>query len=267
MRLLVESVLAIYALSASGRISVAQSHSDPSVFEVAVIRPAAPPPTGSSGFTVRGGPGSSDPTLAMFANVDLCSLIAMAYGVERHQLSAPEWVSAARFDITARVPLEATQDQYRGMLQNLLIDRFRLMSHRGKKELQVYELVVAKNGPKLKARPIDPAVPHDGLKPPHPIPTLPPGFRGPVNVTLDKVTMEPLANDLGGLLGQPVVDATGLTGTYSINLHVFLGPSPPLGAEDVFDALQEQLGLTLIQTKRLTDIVVIDYIERTPTEN
>jgi uncharacterized protein (TIGR03435 family) len=153
------------------------------------------------------------------------------------------------------------------MLQNLLIDRFRLMSHRDKKELQVYELVVAKNGPKLKATPIDPAVPNDGLKPPHPIPTLPPGFRGPVNVTLDKVTMEPLANDLGGLLGQPVVDATGLAGIYSINLHVFLGPSPPLGAEDVFEALQEQLGLTLIQKKRLIDIVVIDHIERTPTEN
>ena len=252
---------------ACGKALFGQARGGPSSFDVDLIKPAGPSPPGNVPFMVRGGPGSSDPSLAMFASIDLCSLIAMAFDVERHQLSAPEWLSAARFDITARVPLGATQGQYRRMLQNLLIERFELVFHRDKKELQVYELVVAKNGPKLEATPIDPAIPNDGLKPPHPVPILPSGLRGTVNVTLDKVTMEPLANDLEGLLGQPVVDATGLTGTYTVNLHVFLGPSPPLGAEDVFEALQEQLGLRLVQKKRLIDMVVIDHIERTPTEN
>jgi uncharacterized protein (TIGR03435 family) len=192
----------------------------------------------------------------------------MAFGVERHQLSAPDWVSATRFDITARVPPEATEDQYRRMLQNLLADRFKLVFHRDTRILQVYELVVAKNGPKLHASSIDPSGANDGLKPPHPLPSLPPGFHGPVNVTLDKVPMEPIVNDLEGLLGQPVVDATGLTGRYTIELHVFLGPPPP-GEEDLdlFEALQKQLGLMLVQKKRSIDIIVIDHIERTPTEN
>jgi uncharacterized protein (TIGR03435 family) len=249
------------------KVLLGQVQGGPSSFDVALIKPAAPSPPGNAPFMVRGGPGSSDPSLAMFASIDLSSLVAMAFDVERHQLSGPEWLSAARFDITARVPLGATQDQYRRMLQDLLIERFKLVFHRDKKELQMYELVVAKNGPKLDEAPIDPATRNDGLKPPHPIPVLPPGFRGPVNVTLDKVTMEPLANDLGGLLGEPVADATGLTGTYTVNLHVFLGPSPPLGAEDIFEALEAQLGLRLVQKKRLIDIVVIDHIERTPTEN
>ena len=216
---------------------------------------------------MKGGPGSSDPRLANFANIDLLSLVAMAYSVERHQLSGPDWLSTARFDITARVPPNASQDQYRLMIRHLLAERFHLAVHREKRELQVYELVVAKNGPKLTDDPDDSSNGSDGLKPPHPLPNLPMGFRGNVNVTLEKTTMEPLANDLAGLIGEPVIDATGLTGRYKIALHLFIGSPMPPGESDLFEALQDQLALKLVPQKRLIEVIVIDHIDKTPTEN
>src|ERR1039457_3488136 len=83
-------------------------------FEVASVKPSPPPAAGrNAAIVVRGGPGSSAPALARFDNIDLFSLVTMAYGIGRYQLSGPEWRSAARFDINARVPPGATRDQYR----------------------------------------------------------------------------------------------------------------------------------------------------------
>jgi len=215
-------------------------------FEVASVKPAAPRPAEDGKYLVRGGPGSSDPGLARFDNIDLLSLVAMAYGVQRHQLSGPDWLSTVRFDITARVKPQKTQEEYRRMIQTLMAERFKLVLHGEKKELRVYELVVAKNGPKLAPSPNGSADASDGLKPPHPLPNLPVEFRGPVNVTLDNATMEPLANDLAGLIGEPVIDETGLAGHYNIRLRAFVGSPIKPGYADVFEALQDQLALKLI---------------------
>jgi uncharacterized protein (TIGR03435 family) len=131
----------------------------------------------------------------------------------------------------------------------------------------VYELVVANNGPKLAVAPNDSANSGDGLKPPHPLPSLPIGFRGPVNVRLDNATMEPLANDLAGLIGEPVIDGTGLEGRYKISLHVFIGSPMPPGQPDLFEALEDQLALKLVPQKRSIEVLVIDHIDKNPTEN
>jgi uncharacterized protein (TIGR03435 family) len=244
----------------------------PPSFEVASVKPAAPTPPGKGGFTVQGGPGSSDPGLATFTNIDLISLVAMAHGIQRHQLSGPDWLGITRFDITARVRPKTTQDEYRLMLQNLLTERFQLTLHRTRKELQVYELELAKNGLKLKELPVDVAATTQGVRPPPPYSAPPLGYQGPVNVVLGKASMERLASVLSGLLGEPVLDGTGLQGNYEIKFRALVeGHSSGTAATnpelDLFEALQEQLGLRLVRKKRLIEVLVVDHMEKAPTGN
>jgi uncharacterized protein (TIGR03435 family) len=116
-------------------------------FDVASVKPAA---AGAIGAGMRGGPGSADPGRAIFTNVALRALIANAYNLPDDQISAPDWLSSARYDVEAKVPGGATKEQFNTMLQNLLSERFKLEFHRQKKDFTVYELVVAKGGSKLK---------------------------------------------------------------------------------------------------------------------
>lgn len=263
-------VLTVIACAAA---AYAQSAGAQPAFEVASVKPSPPSPGKYAPTLVRGGPGSSDPTLATFENIDLFSLVTMAYGIQRYQLVAPDWMSAAKFDITARVAPGASIDQYRLMLQSLLAERFQLTLHHDRKEIQMAELVVAKNGPKLKASPVDPAGAADpGLQPPLPRAGPPPGYHGPFSMALPKASMERLAALLSGLLDQPVVDSTGLKGNYDIKLRALVGSNPPdTDAADsppsLFEAVQEQLGLKLTLKKALADVLVIDRIEKTPTGN
>jgi uncharacterized protein (TIGR03435 family) len=239
-------------------------------FEVASIKPSAPDRGGAS--VVRGGPGSSDPGLARLENIDLTSLMTMAFGVKRYQVSAPDWMGSARFDIWARVPAGATVDQYQVMLQNLLSRRFELSLHYEQKEIQTYDLVVGKNGPKMKAAEPDPET-NDGLQPPAPrAGGPPPGYHGPVNLNYPKISMDRFAALLSGLLGQPINDGTELKGNYEVKLRALTGANPPDAVANnappsIFDAVQEQLGLRLVPVKRVADVMVVDRIDKTPTEN
>jgi len=171
----------------------------------------------------------------------------------------------------ASVAPDTTQDQYRLMLQGLLADRFKLTLHREQRELQVYELEVAKNGTKLKDSPIEADVVNDGLKPPPPLSSPPLGYQGAVNVVLGKASMQRLANVLAGLLGEPVTDGTGMKGNYDIKLRALIaGHSAGVAANsepDLFEAVQEQLGLKLVRKKSPIETLVVDHIEKTPTEN
>jgi uncharacterized protein (TIGR03435 family) len=100
-------------------------------------------------------------------------------------------------------------------------------------------------------------------------------------MSVAKVSMERLVTFLSGMLDQTVTDATGLTGRYDIKLHGTLGgvtegaPSepPPAGTAvtnaepSILDAVEQQLGLKLVRKKGLVDILVIDHLEKVPTEN
>jgi uncharacterized protein (TIGR03435 family) len=163
-----------------------------------------------------------------------------------------------RFDIVAKVPKGATKEQFRVMLQNLLRERFKLTIHREKKDSQIYELVAAKNGPKLKESVEEPA-PADAAKnggpdagapgappppppPPPPggmpritmdkegFPVLPPGMgkgRGPMIIMMngkaraqgDGLSMEQIVTFLSNQIGKPVTDGTGLKGKYDLKLQ------------------------------------------------
>ncbi len=264
----------------------AQTPASPPQFEVASIKPAPPPDTKGFTMSLHGGPGTDDPGLFTCENWGLSGLITLAYHIQDYQLSGPDWMGTTRFMISAKVPPGTTREQFNVMLQNLLAERFKLTFHWEKKETQAYELVVAKNGPKLKESPTTP--PPDDDDPPKPVsasaarrdengfPVFPPG-RQPMMMAVDGravrrsagESMEELAQLLAGQLRRPVSDATGLTGKYDFTLKWIMGegPSSEETGPTIFTALQQQLGLKVESKKAMIDILVVDHIEKIPTEN
>jgi uncharacterized protein (TIGR03435 family) len=250
-------------------------------FEVASIKPSPTPDPRGMRVGMSGGPGSPDPSRFTTQNVDLTNLIVMAYGIPYYRVSAPDWLREARFDIAAKVPDGATKEQFHLMLQNLLKERFQLALHYEKKEMQAYELTVAKNGPKLGASPGDPAPAPPGTRSertlgPDGFPVLPPGSFPWTSMIADKArqrfaatSMGDLAENLSQQLGRPVADSTGLTGKYDFTLF-WARPNlsdPNASGPTLAGAVQEQLGLKLTSAKASVDTLVIDHIEKTPTEN
>jgi uncharacterized protein (TIGR03435 family) len=235
-------------------------------FEVASIK--ASPETARS-QQLRGGPGSSDPGTVMLTGINLLNLMTMAYGVNSYQIAGPDWLSTARFDIAAKLPASTTVEQYRAMLRDLLISRFKLTVHRGQKEGQTFDLVVAKGGPQLKEAAAGSNATDDGsLQPAFGPPSPPPGYNGPLALGVRNVSMEQFAARLSGLIGQPVNNATELTGRYDIQLRYTLaGLQVDAPSATIFDALQEQLGLKLTRKKGTIELVTIDHIEKVPTGN
>jgi uncharacterized protein (TIGR03435 family) len=145
------------------------------------------------------------------------------------------------------------------MLQALLAERFKLAVHRESKEQRVYLLRVGKKGSRLKQteEPDDQEVQQvRGESPPAQI--VPGGIRGrsmPAGV---------LAGALARVVGYQVVDRTGLTGTFDIDLRWTPEEDRGFGS-DIFAAIQEQLGLELEPGKAWVEMLVIDHAERVPT--
>ena len=260
-------------------------------FEVASIKPAPPSDGQGIGIGMRGGPGTGDPTRIVIQNFNVFLLVTRAYDVRIYQVAGADITDPARFNITAKVPEGASKADLRLMLQNLLADRFKLKFHRETRDLPVYDLTVAKNGPKFKESggPApdygDPAtqvprpkndVDRDG----YPLP--PPGViafltvngtpRARYNAVAE--SMKDFAAMLASSLGRLVLDKTGLAGKFDFLLS--WTPEPPNGpipaASDdsgptIMSAVQQQLGLKLESKKAPVEILVIDHYEKNPTEN
>jgi uncharacterized protein (TIGR03435 family) len=262
----------------------AQTPDSQVVFEVASVKHGLPGDFSAGG---SGGPGTHDPTRYSLTNYPLSSLLGVAYGINSYQLSAPGWLDTERFTVTAKLPEGTTKEQLKLMMRNLLIERFKLAAHFEKKELGGYELVVAKGGPKFALSPGDPNQNEDPAKPAAPFkmqfdkegyPELPPGRHysmamghGRARWRFGDESMEDFAGLLTTQIRQPIVDATGLTRKYDFVLswsYAAMGPNaPPDSGPTIFAALQEQLGLKLVSKKVPVDMVIVDHIERTPSEN
>jgi uncharacterized protein (TIGR03435 family) len=167
------------------------------------------------------------------------------------------------------------------MLQSLLADRFKLTLHRESRELPIYNLVGAKgsfNPPAPDPCPEpDTAVPAArGGVPCH---NLRIGMSGSVDGT--NAPMPQLVATLAAIVGRPVIDQTGFTGTLDVHLKFApdqltqglpggavnaAPPDPDPARPDIFSALQEQLGLKLTSSKGPVEVLVIDRVER-PTAN
>jgi uncharacterized protein (TIGR03435 family) len=192
-----------------------------------------------------------------YSNVNLKDVIGQALKVQQFQITGPEWLEGQRFDIVARFTPRSTGEEIPLMLQSLLADRFRLTTHRETKELPVYALTAAKNGPRLKTA--------DSAS----------GISSNSNRTqrhaVAKVSMERFAEFLTGEAGRPVLNKTGLTGIYEMKLD--WAPESALAGNDttalpsLFTALQEQLGLRLQSTRGAVEMVVVDHVDGMPTQN
>lgn len=213
-------------------------------------------------------------------------MIIPAFGLESYQYVFPEWMRTERYDVEAKVPPGSTQTLRRAMLQNLLIERFRLRYHYETRESTVYDLVVAKGGPKMKpSNANERANPEEAPKVkfgPDGLPTLladsaprtlRTGLGGQTSIVTNKLTMAKLAEMLSSQMDAPVSDRTGLTEAYSFLLHYLptRGPRAETVADDtiptIFDALQSQLGLKLVRRKAPVEFLLVDSAEKVPIEN
>jgi uncharacterized protein (TIGR03435 family) len=217
-------------------------------------------------------------------NQSLRWIIRWAYGLRDYQvIGLPRWADRQRFEIRATYsPASADDATVRTMLQRLLADRFAMRSHREQREIRLYHLVKANEngslGPKLTASNVDcqkvaasPPVP--GANGQRPRPTCV-SFGGADQITAFTRTMADLAKALDEVVGSPVVDRTGLTGTWDYDLRWTRPGGPPAepnqqtieSSAEVFTGLREQLGLKLEATRAPYDVLVVDAVSR-PTSN
>lgn len=233
-------------------------------FEVATIKPSDPAIPGDW-FRVRGRNFTTH-------NITLAGLIKFAYGVHGKQiLNQPDWMDKDAYDISAVPDAEGqpSDKQWKSMLRKLMADRFKLVFHEDQRELQVFAVTVAKDGPKNMAENTS----GGGL------PSLFfQGTKGGLLLPAKNATMK----DFTGLLQEvvldkPVVDQTGLKGRYDFNLkwapdesqfggHVPPASDAPDAPPGLFTAVQEQIGLKIDPTKAKVDVMVIDSAEK-PSAN
>jgi uncharacterized protein (TIGR03435 family) len=209
---------------------------------------------------------STTPGLLTLENVSLKFCIERAFGVKDFSLSGPAWLDSARFTILAK-PAEGTpREQFNAALRTLLVDRFKMAFHLESNVVSGFALVVDKKGLKVSLAPAD-RVGSVGMG------------RGLLDADL---SMADFASKLAEVVNRPLRDATGLTGAFDIKLRWTPDsgasaepgrtPEQPASSDpslpsSVFGALQEQAGLKLEAQRVPVEILVIDHIERQPTEN
>jgi uncharacterized protein (TIGR03435 family) len=194
-----------------------------------------------------------------FGNATLMDCIRFAYDMPSDaQITGPDWIRSKQllYDIDARSLPGATREQQQVMLQSLLAERFKLVTHREQKVMSHFAMISAKNGPKLKS-----------------VAEKPPEYQGTTwGGRIETIlTMPSLAYLLSRFeTERPIIDQTGLKGLYEIKLNWATqqmqntGNSP---GPSLFTALDEQLGLKLEPRKGPVDVLVVESVEKVPTEN
>jgi uncharacterized protein (TIGR03435 family) len=228
----------------------AAAQNTPPAFEVASIKPAS---SGRPGMSIQ-----TDPGRFKAINATVSFLIQYAYNIRDFQLSGgPAWMGSDTFDVDATAE-NADYRQFPVMVRSLLADRFQLKFHQETRTLPVYDLVVAKDGPKFKPAP---ETATDSTR------------RSSGQITMSKGTVAALASALSNILGRKVIDKTGLTGDYDMTLKWTPddyqppplrpnGPPPDPNSPSIFTALQEQLGLKLESSRGPVEVIVVDSVHK-----
>jgi len=240
----------------------AQSPAEGPHFEVASVKASPPVPFGQS---ININLGTARRGELSLGNTTLGECIRFAYGlVSEDQVAGPAWINdrETRFDILAKASPDTPRERLLLMLQSLLAERFQLEFHREPRKIAHYALVVAKNGPKLRAAEADPAGARQSY--------------GKGRIFHSQITMDTLAMLLSRQLREAVLDMTGIQGRYDVKLEWALEglrPAETKEAEEraagssIFTALQEQLGLKLEPRKEPLEVLVVDRAERVPLAN
>jgi len=272
-------LLAASLLAGAAFASPAQETTPAPEFEAASIKPAAPSVFDRFPASVKLPCYNPDPSRFECHSYSLRDLLLNAYGIADYQLSGPDWMSLAKFDIVAKLPAGAGKSQSQAMLQRLLADRFRVTVHRENREMAGYALTVGPHGFKLKESrgpaKRDPDDPRKG------------GFQAETEAKIaagipvaglngwrtSYAEINWLTGMLSRELGKPVVDETGLTGKYDFSLEFSAGqPNPAIEsgaspAPSLFQVVQNELGLKLEPRKVSREAMVVDQAERMPTPN
>jgi len=237
-------------------------------FEAASIKPAAP----VEGHQQYHMTVTADPGRITFGNASLTDLIRTAYGVSAFQVKGPEWMATQKFDVMVKLPDGSSREQVPEMLRALLTARFRLAAHHAQEVLPGVAMVVAKGGPKLTAAAAE-------------------GERsgwsrsftadGTMHVEAKAMSMRALADLVASFLAYPVVDMTGVSGEYDLGLD--FSPEDLVkgsNAAGVIDresqndqtgssvpASLKRVGLRLESRKLPLEVIVVDRLEKVPSEN
>ncbi len=252
-------------------LAFAQNPPTTLAFEVASVKPVPPSVTpGSGSFYYKVDDGRAD-----MGGMSLDNLVRLAYR-DPWDLVEPDWLTNQTFELHAKIPAGVTKDQLPEMLQSFLAERFGLKAHHEERIIPVYAMTVAKDGPKFKESP-----PGDDAN----AGSCNGGFRKQCR----QVTMQDFARiltqptrlaarfpafaNMPGALDRPVIDMTGLTAKYTFEFvsgRVGAGRGADINPDaeivTAADALKT-LGLKLEPIKHTFDIIVVDHIERMPTDN
>jgi uncharacterized protein (TIGR03435 family) len=254
---MLRAALILAVIGSVAVVSASLVEQSPPAFEVASVKINTNPSSSSS--TRQRASGSFE-----MINVDLRAMIGYAYDVRLRQIiGAPDWTGAVRFDVLAKAPVDDDGGQMPTMMRSLLADRFRLSAHTERREQPIYALEVARAGrlgPQLAPSTADCSTGQ--------------GRSCGLNMTSDSrgttmqgraVLLADLAVALAGVVDRVVVDRTGVTGAFDVDLRFTTeGVAGGLAgdAPSVFSAIQEQLGLKLEPSRGPVDVLVIDSVER-----
>jgi len=219
-----------------------------------------------------------DPGRIEFGGITLQGLLWEAYRAWYYQIVWPQdWKDArsVRYDIAATLPLGVSKERVPAMLQALMAERLNFKMHRESREMPVYTLSIAKSGLRMQKAAIDPNAD----------PQKPPDFKIQ-NIDQEKrvqgkLSMTFLLLALAGNLDRPLVDMTGLEGEYEIDLQFTAMPpqsTPRPGQEatapdylsaagSLISALEKQCGIHVEARKEPIEMLVVDHINRVPSEN
>jgi len=225
-------------------------------------------------------------------------LLSTAYRLKLFQIKGPDWISTERYDINAKLPAGVSPEKLPEMLQTLLNDRFALRVHRDQNEMPVYALLIGKPPLKLREAAVDNDAP-----PPTSVQVTGTGSASGVAVNLGngssyslaggkfdakKIAAPQIAAVLERFTDRPMVDLTALKGAYDfdfpvtpedmqtlmIRAAVAAGVQLPAqalrlldGGGNPIEGSVEQLGLKLEARRMPIEIIVVDQIQKTPTEN
>jgi len=261
-----KSVVGILVLAGAAG---AQSERAKATFEVAAVKVAAQLTAAErSAGKVRVGL-SIDEARVNIGAFSMANLIGMAYAIKLYQVSGPDWIAAEKYDIQAKMREGSSRDQIPEMLQALLEERFKLAVHRDRKELPVYTLVVGKNGLKMRELPLGT---QESFR-------FSPKANGIMHFEITG-NCAAIARFLAPYLDRPTFDETGEAGIYQMVLDVERSRIAPTSGDssgplvsqidqkgaEFFQPI-EQLGLKLEPRKRPVEMIIVDHVEKAPTEN
>ena len=245
-----------------------------------------------------------DSKYVRISKLSLLELVALAYQLKGYQVIYQPWMMSQRYDIQAKLPEDGKRGQVPAMVQTLLEQRLGLKTHRENRELRAYALVVAKDGPKMKAAAPEPESAPGTAPPPGQIRgglavapggqvtisgggnvQMTPGPNGNMHIVSKRMTMKLLVDTVARYCDLPLLNMTNLEGAYEVEVDVSgeeirnaaraagavirqpaSGDASDPSGVSLRESLQK-LGLRIEGRKLPVEVLVVDDALKVPTEN